>query len=512
MATVLKSFAISGIDGYLVNIEIDTIYGKPSVSIVGMGDTAVKESRERLEAAIINSKYEFPKMKIVINLSPSDVKKSGSHFDLGMAIALLIQSSQIFVQEPECYSFIGELSLNGDLRPCVGVLSMVMEAKNRGIKNIVLPIDNIREASLVSDINIFAFSKLSEAVDFLTGVKPYEPIKDVKDNYRIESPYIIDFQDVKGQDSALEFVAVAAAGGHNLLMSGSPGCGKSMIAKRIPTILPPMTEEEALEVTKIHSVAGLLKNRGTLISERPFRSPHHSASTNALVGGGIFAMPGEISLAHNGVLFLDEIAEFNKKTLDALRQPMEDGKISVTRVRHTNIFPANFMLVAAMNPCPCGYHGENRCHCSDYEVIKYSQKLSGPIMDRIDIQKHFRSVNIKDLAHDIKGTSSKILAEKVAKARDIQRKRYENIVGISCNAQMTPELIKEYCKLDDESLKILMRAYETFKYSARTYHKFLRVARTFADMEAESNIMKKHVIKALMCREIEKEQATMVVV
>lgn len=270
MATVLKSFAISGIDGYVVNIEIDTIYGKPSVSIVGMGDTAIKEARERLEAAIINSKFEFPKMKIVINLSPSDVKKSGSHFDLGMAIALLIQSAQIFVEEVERYAFIGELSLNGDLRPCIGVLPMVMEAKNKGVKNVIVPRDNMTEASLISDMNIFAFNKLNEVTDFLTGVKPYEPIKYIKDNYKLDSPYIIDFQDVQGQDTALEFVAVAAAGGHNLLMSGTPGCGKSMVAKRIPTILPAMTEEEALEVTKIYSVVGLLKNRGTLITERPF--------------------------------------------------------------------------------------------------------------------------------------------------------------------------------------------------------------------------------------------------
>lgn len=429
-----------------------------------------------------------------------------------MAIALLIQSAQIFVEEVERYAFIGELSLNGDLRPCVGVLPMVMEAKNKGIKNVIVPIDNMPEASLISDINVFAFNKLREVTDFLIGIKPYEPIKDIKDNYKIDSPYIIDFQDVQGQDTALEFVAVAAAGGHNLLMSGTPGCGKSMVAKRIPTILPEMTEEEALEVTKIYSVAGLLKNRGTLITERPFRSPHHSASTNSLVGGGVFAMPGEISLAHNGVLFLDEIAEFNKKTLDALRQPMEDGRISIARVRHSHVFPANFMLVAAMNPCPCGYHGESRCHCTDYEIVKYSQKLSGPIMDRIDIQKHFRSVDIKDLTNDIKGPTSKSLAIKVERARSIQRKRYENIIGISCNAQMTPELIKEYCKLDEESMKILMLAYEKFKYSARTYHKFLRVARTFADMDGEENIKKTHIIKAIMCREIEKEQATMVVV
>lgn len=512
MATVVNSFSIAGIDAYIVKIEIDTLYGKPYVSIVGMGDIAIKESKERLEAAIINSRFEFPKMKIVINLSPSDIKKSGSHFDLGMAIALLIQSNQMKSEEIDKYAFIGELSLNGDLRPCVGVLPMIMEAKNKDIRNVIVPIDNVKEASLVSGMNIFAFYKLKDVTDFLSGVNPYEKIELGNNNHKIDNPYIVDFEDVQGQNSAIEFVAVAAAGGHNLLMSGSPGCGKSMIAKRIPTILPSMTEEEALEVTKIYSVAGLLKNRGTLITERPFRSPHHNASMNSLVGGGIFAMPGEISLAHNGILFLDEIAEFNKKTLDALRQPMEDGKISIARVRHTHIFPASFMLVSAMNPCPCGYYGESRCKCTDYEVLKYRQRLSGPIMDRIDIQKYFRTVNVLDLTNDKKGPSSKDLANKVQVARDIQRKRYENIIGISCNAQMTPELIKEHCKLDEDSMKMLRLAFDKFQYSARTYHKFLRVARTFADMEGELNISKSHIIKALMCREIEKEQATMVVV
>lgn len=477
-----------------------------------MGDTAVKEARERLEAAIINSKFEFPKMKIVINLSPSDIKKRGSHYDLGMAVALIVQSKQIQVQELQTYGFIGELSLNGDLRPCTGILPMIIEAKNRGITNIIVPIDNIEEASLVSNMNIFAFNKLVEVTDFISGINPYEPINLSGNKHKISNKYIIDFKDVQGQDSVIEFVMVAAAGGHNLLMSGVPGCGKSMIAKRIPTILPSMTEEEALEVTKIYSVSGLLKNRGSLITERPFRSPHHNASLNSLIGGGIFAMPGEISLAHNGVLFLDEIAEFNKKTLDALRQPIEDGKVTISRVKHTHNFPANFMLVAAMNPCPCGYCGESRCHCSDYEIIKYRQKLSGPIMDRIDIQKYFNAVNIMDLANNKPGPSSESLRNKVEIARNIQRERYKNVKDVRCNSFMTPELILKYCDLDEECKNILQGAYEKFKYSARTYHKFLRVARTFADMEGSKDINKSHIIKALMCREIEKEQATMVVI
>lgn len=512
MATVVNSFGILGINGYLVKIETDTIYGQPSVCVVGMGDVAVKEARQRLEAAIINSKYEFPKMKIVINLSPSDIQKKGSHYDLGMAISLLVQSKQLTVEELNSYGFIGELSLNGDLRPCTGVLPMIIEAQKMGIRNIIVPLDNLEEASLVKGMNVFAFNKLTEVVDFISGVNPYEPIKVSSKFNKIDNEYIIDFQDVQGQDSCIEFVIAAAAGGHNLLMSGSPGCGKSMIAKRIPTILPSMSEEEALEVTKIYSVSGLLKSRGTLISERPFREPHHNASMNSLIGGGIFAMPGEISLAHNGVLFLDEIAEFNKKTLDALRQPIEDGRVTIARVRHTHDFPAKVMLVAAMNPCPCGYYGESRCHCTDYEVLKYRQKLSGPIMDRIDIQKYFKSVNIMDLSNSKIGPSSKVLREQVEKARKIQHERYKNIKGINYNALMSPDLIKQYCILDEQSKKILQDAYEKFKYSARTYHKFLKVARTFADMEESDNIEKSHIIKALMCREIEKEQSNMEVI
>lgn len=350
MASVINSFAISGIDAYVVKIETDTIYGQPSVSIVGLGDTAIKEARERLEAAIVHSKYEFPKMKIVINLSPCDMKKRGSHFDLGMAVGLLIQSKQISADDLSKFGFIGELSLNADLRPCSGVLPMVIEAKKKGINNLIVPRENLREASLVNDINIFGFETLKEVVDFLEGTSTYNNVEDLKNEQVIRRNFFVDFADVQGQNETIEFIMIAAAGGHNILLSGSPGCGKSMIAKRIPTILPDMTEQEALEVTKIYSVAGLLKNKGRLIKERPFRAPHHNASTNSLIGGGNNALPGEISLAHNGVLFLDEIAEFNKRTLDALRQPLEDNKVTISRVKFTNTYPANFMLVPLMNP------------------------------------------------------------------------------------------------------------------------------------------------------------------
>ncbi|SHI06778.1 YifB family Mg chelatase-like AAA ATPase [Clostridium grantii] len=512
MASVINSFAIRGVDAYLVEIESDTIYGKPSVSIVGLGDMAVQESRERLQAAITNSKYEFPKMKIVINLAPCDIKKSGSHFDLSMAIGLLIQSKQIYVEEIKSFGFIGELSLNAFLRPCTGVLPMVMEAKRRGINNLILPKENMREASLVSGINLFGFDNLTEVVKFLEKTKEYNDTIDYRQNHIIRTPSLIDFSDVQGQEATIEFITVAAAGGHNILLSGAPGCGKSMIAKRIPTILPSMTEEEALEVTKIYSVAGLLRNKGSLITERPFKAPHHNASTNSLVGGGNDALPGQISLAHNGVLFLDEIAEFNKRTLDSLRQPMEDRIVTVSRVKYTNTYPANFMLVAAMNPCSCGYYGYERCHCTDYEIIKYRQKISGPILDRIDIQKNVQPVEFMKLAGYEKGPSSAFLKERVELARKIQNARFEGIKGVYCNADMTPAMVKEFCVLDNECSSLLKLAFDKFDYSARSYQKFLKVARTFADMEESENIKKNHIAKALMCREMDKEQANMIIV
>jgi len=511
VASVVNSFSISGIDGYIVTIEADTIYGKPSFSIIGLGDIAIKEAAQRIESAINSSKYEFPKMRILINLAPGDIKKSGTHFDLAMAVALLIQTKQTVIEEIKSFGLIGELSLNGELRPCAGILPMVIEAREKGIKNIIVPKENIKEASLVNDINIFGFGTLREVIDFLEGVSTYAD-EEMIENHFIRREYLLDFEDVQSQDMTINYIIMAAAGGHNLLMSGSPGCGKSMIAKRIPTILPSMSEEEALEVTKIYSVAGLLKNKGSLITERPFRAPHHNASTNSLVGGGNNAMPGEISLAHNGVLFLDEIAEFNRKTLDSLRQPLEDGAVTISRVKNTNVYPANFMLVAAMNPCSCGYYGNPKCHCSDYEVIKYRQRLSGPIMDRIDIQNYVTQVDIMNLSNHTKGTKSEVLRKKVEEAREIQRLRFEKYSGINCNAQMTPDMISKYCSIDEQSKRLFKLAFDRFNYSARSFHKFLKIARTIADLEKEEKINYTHVSKSLMCREIDKEDTNMEVV
>lgn len=505
MASIVKSCAISGVDGYVVDVETKTIFGQPMISIVGLGDTAVKEARERVESAIVDARFIFPELKIVVNLAPSDLKKGGSHFDLPIALGLLIEDEQISIKRKEEFAFFGELSLNAMIRSCNGILPMVIAAKNAGIKNIIVPKANVAEASIVKGINIFGFNSLREVVDFLENKKEY--VHEVDNNFEIESDnqYDLDFSDVQGQESLIEFIVVAAAGGHNVLMIGPPGCGKSMIAKRIPTILPSMTENEALEVTKIYSVAGLLKENKSLITIRPFRTPHHNASLNSLIGGGNNATPGEISLAHNGVLFLDEITEFSKKTLDSLRQPMEDKKVTISRVKYTNSYPANFMLVAAMNPCPCGYYGNKKCKCTDYEVLKYRQKISGPISDRIDIQKYVQPVDFMNLSKYTNKVSSAELRERVEIARKFQNKRFEKYEKINCNAQMSHSLIKEYCILDEESRKIMQLAYDKFKYSARSFHKYLKVARTFADMEESDKIRKKDILSALMARDMDKD-------
>ena len=389
---------------------------------------------------------------------------------------------------------------------------MVIAAKSSGIKNIIVPKDNVTEASIIKGLNVFGFSSLRDVIDFLEYKKEYaHTVDDILEVNR-DNLFDLDFIDVQGQDSLIEFIVVAAAGGHNMLMIGPPGCGKSMIAKRIPTILPSMTENESLEITKIYSVAGLLKENKSLITTRPFRAPHHNASLNSLIGGGNNATPGEISLAHNGVLFLDEITEFSKKTLDSLRQPMEDKKVTISRVKYTNSYPANFMLIAAMNPCQCGYYGTDKCKCTDYEVLKYRQKISGPISDRIDIQKYVQPVDFMNLSNFSNKVGSQELRERVEAARKIQNKRFESYENINCNAQMGQSLIKEYCVLEEESKKVMQLAYDKFKYSARSFHKYLKVARTFADMEASEKIRKKDIISALMSRDMDKDSVQMTIV
>lgn len=378
MATVVRSFAIQGIDGYPVDIEVKMLEGQPVISIIGLGDQAVKEAAERIQAAIDESGYVFPKNRVIISLAPSDKKKSGSHFDLAMAVGVLCQNGDIGVKNLKEYGFIGELSLDGRLRACRGILPMIIAGQKKGIKKIIVPEANLKEAGLVHGVEILGFYDLTGVIRCLEGKTSGGEIHvDEKEKSLEESGTVLDFKDVKGQDELIEAVVLVAAGGHNMLMVGEPGCGKTMIAQRIPTILPEMTEEECLEVTKIYSISGLLPNGHALMKYRPFRAPHHNASLNALIGGGAYAMPGEVSLAHNGVLFLDELAEFSRRTLDALRQPIEDKKVSISRVNGTHTFPSSFMFITAMNPCPCGYYPGAKCKCTDYEIIKYRGKISG---------------------------------------------------------------------------------------------------------------------------------------
>lgn len=510
MATVVTCFAIQGIEGYKVDIEAKALDGMPMITIIGMGDQAIKEAAERLEAAIDESGYAFPKKKVILSLAPGDRKKRGTHFDLAMAICLLQQCNEISCRELSNYGFIGELSLDGHLRGCNGILPMIIAARDAHIPKMIVPQENYKEAKLVKGIEILAFECLRDVVLYLEGkMRVSSEPNDVSGLE--EQQIVLDFSDVKGQNDIIDAAVLAAAGGHNMLMIGEPGCGKTMIASRIPSILPEMTEEECLEITKIYSISGLINKNG-LITERPFRAPHHNASLNALIGGGMYALPGEVSLAHNGVLFLDEIAEFTKRTLDALRQPIEDKKVSISRVNGSNTFPANFMLVAAMNPCPCGYYPSAKCRCTDYEIIKYRSKISGPIMDRIDIQKEVYPVGFFDVANASPAPSSAQLREKVKQARKLQMERFKEINGIYTNAQMTTDMIKEFCKLDNETTEYMRQQCEKYNYSARVIHKLLRMARTCADLENHIGILLSDVKKILTYRNLDKSNSELVVV
>lgn len=518
MATMVRSMAAEGIDGFVVEVEATVIRGaQQQISIIGLGDQAVKEAGERMQAAIEFCGYEIPKEKVIISLAPGDRKKRGSHYDLPMAIALLIQTDQIIAKEIGEYAFVGELSLNGLVRSCTGILPMVNSAKNNGIKNVIVPIGNLAEAKSVSGIKVVGVQTLRDTIRILEGKSSGElNASDKRESTKGALPYIseeytldstLDFADVKGQNELIDAIVLGTAGGHNILMIGEPGSGKTMIAERIATILPNMNEKEALEVTKIHSISGLLEPGQGLMKKRPFRAPHHNVSLNALIGGGTYAQPGEVSLSHNGVLFLDELAEFSKSTLDALRQPLQDKKVTISRVNGTNTYPANFMFVTAMNPCQCGYFGTNKCRCTDYEVMHYRNKISGPILERIDIQKWVKTVGFFSLENEKVYKTSEELREMVSKAREIQSKRFKGSPDVFCNAQMTTSMIQKYCKLDEETTTLLKNKSEQYGYSARVIHKLLKMARTAADLRQSENIEKEDMIFVLGCRDLDKSNS-----
>lgn len=502
MTIIIKSFALTGVNAYNIDVEVNTYFGQPGISIIGMADQSIKEASERIKAAIVSSGYDYPKSRVVFNLAPSSIKKFGTHFDLAMAIGLLVQTDQLTNRVVDHYCFIGELSLNGKLRRINGILPMIIEAKRLDHSFVIVPLENLKEAQLVTGITTFGFTDFKHVITFLEGKYKYNLPLSTENQASSDIEFQLDYSDVVGQRQIIRNAVIAASGGHNMLLIGEPGCGKSMIASRLPTILPSMNAEEALEVTKIYSISGLLTHNIQLMSTRPFRAPHHNASLNSIIGGGNKAMPGEVSLAHNGVLFLDEMVEFNRKTLEALRQPLEDKQVTISRVHSNNTYPANFILVAAINPCPCGYYGNTKCNCTPSQIKRYQQKISGPILDRIDIVQTVKPINVLNLTRNESSKSSAELKVFVQKAREIQEQRFSTVSGINCNAQMNSAMINKYCTIDNETKKIIEIVFQQNQLNARTYTRVLRIARTFADIEGMEYIRKKDVLNALKARGI----------